>query len=563
MTDYDEVMPTPERSEEELIEMVKGEFSGPVTPPPANDVPEAPMEFYEEQASLYAAREAESAQDAGAFFDFDEHEAAEWTATVRNDKPTIVKTSDLTDEEKDEARRQELLAKQREKQRKKIDEALAVEAMDDPLIASLNKSNEIKPVNYVIQSLIPERSVGFLVGESGAKKTFAALQMAICVATGIDFGGLPVRQGSVMYFAPEDASGVRERYAGWKYTQNKNQPLPNFWVLSQQVPLHRESELQTFAATIKASPFFGLNPLSLIVIDTYSANSAGQKVGETLKPGKDDEPDTWIGGTDFNENDNNVAAILMRNAALLAEWLNCAVMIIHHTGKDTERGARGASTLRANAGFEIMVKKCKDKELFVIEHTKAKGCALLPPRAMRTKAAKLPPELVKMKREALARMQPVRPEAKANPAAWEIGDNLGTLTVINALEPVPTGDKDEKPAGAAEVQQRSQTEENALRLAQAVHEYNEKRGKNRKIPKMKKAALYEMFRHDMEPKLTGMKMTRAFDHATKVMGLIKMAGDETLTATSEAIPLLGGIRDQQPLPTDWKPTSGEGDLDEF
>lgn len=560
MTDYDDL---PEPSKDELIEMVLGYPDAQQTPPPANDVPEPSDEFYEQLQSQHEALEAESPQSYGGFFDFEEHEAAEWTATVRDDKPTIVKTSELSEEERDEARRQELLAKQREKQRKKIDEALAVEAMDDPLIASLNKSNEIKPVNYVIQSLIPERSVGFLVGESGAKKTFAALQMALCVARGVHFGGLPVRQGSVMYFAPEDASGVRERYAGWKYTQNGNQPLSNFWVLSQQVPLHRESELQTFAATIKASPFFGLNPLSLIVIDTYSANSAGQKVGEIFKAGKGDEPDTWTGGTDFNENDNNVAAILMRNAALLAEWLNCAVMIIHHTGKDTERGARGASTLRANAGFEIMVKKCKDKELFVIEHTKAKGCALLPPRAMRTKAAKLPPDLVKMKREALARMTGLDDEARNNPAAWDIGDNLGTLVVVNKLEAVPSDSKDEKPAGAAETQERSKTETNALRLAQAVHEYNEKRGKNRKIPKIKKAGLYEMFRHDMEPPIKGMNMTRAFDHATKVMGLIKMAGDESLTATNEAIPLLGGITSEKPLPTDWKPTSGADDLNEF
>lgn len=562
MTDYDE-MPTPDRSEEELREMVLGEFSGPVTPPPANDVPEPSVDFYEEQASLYAAREAESAQDAGAFFDFDEHEAAEWTATVRNDKPTIVKTSELTDEERDEARRQELLAKQREKQRKKIDESLAVEAMDDPLIASLNKSNEIKPVNYVIQSLIPERSVGFLVGESGAKKTFAALQMALCVARGVHFGGLPVRQGSVMYFAPEDASGVRERYAGWKYTQNKNEPLPNFWVLSQQVPLHRESELQTFAATIKASPFFGLNPLSLIVIDTYSANSAGQKVGEIFKAGKGDEPDTWTGGTDFNENDNNVAAILMRNAALLAEWLNCAVMIIHHTGKDTERGARGASTLRANAGFEIMVKKCaRDKELFIIEHSKAKGCALLPPRAMRTKAAKLPPELVKMKREALARMTGLDDEARNNPAAWDIGDNLGTLVVINKLEAVPAEkDEGEKPADA---KKRSKKEENAIRLLGYAVEYAQQRkDKGYRLPKLTKGMMSEHFRNFAEPPMKREDFFHAFEHATKKMMILKMAGDETITASTEAAPLLGGIRDQKPLPTDWKSTSEGDDLNEF
>lgn len=458
--------------------------------------------------------------------------------------------------------RSETTEDQREKDKRAIAELLADQP--DEFLDKLRAGNEIKPVNYVIQSLIPERSVGFLVGESGAKKTFCALQMAICVATGIDFAGLPVRQGSVLYFAPEDASGVRERYAGWKYKRNKNKALDNLFIIGEQVPLHNAEKLQRFAGKVLASPFFGIeeNAPALVVIDTYSANSAGQKVGQTpvMKDGKIID---WTGGQDFNENDNNVAAILMANAAKLAEMLNCGVMVVHHTGKDADRGARGASTLKANAGFEIVVKKCaKDKELFIIEHTKAKGCALLPPRAMRTQQVPLPPELVKMKRQAMARMKPVRPEAQNNPAAWEIGDNLGTLVVINALEAVPTDTKDEQQDAGP---QRSKTEENAIRLIQFVHEYNTRRAKGSK--RLNRAALSDYFRNDCEPKLNRTEFKRAFDHATKVMVAIKMAGDETLTATKEAAPLLGGITDQKPLPTDWKQSSdgneNEADLNDF
>lgn len=450
--------------------------------------------------------------------------------------------------------RSETTEDQREKDKRAIAELLADQP--DEFLEKLRAGNKITPVNYVIQSLVPERSVGFLVGESGAKKTFCALQMAICVATGIDFAGLPVRQGSVLYFAPEDASGVRERYAGWKYKRNKNKDLNNLFIIGEQVPLHNAEILQRFAGKVLSSPFFGIeeNAPALVVIDTYSANSAGQKVGQVAKRDADGKVIEWTGGQDFNENDNNVAAILMANAAKLAEMLNCAVMVIHHTGKDTERGARGASTLRANAGFEIMVKKCRDKELFVIEHTKAKGCALLPPRAMRTQSVPLPPELVKMKREAMARMKPVRPEAQSNPAAWEIGDNLGTLVVINALEPVPTGDKEEK---ADEGPKRSQQEENAIRLVNFVHEYNSKR--RGRTPKLTKAALSEWARNSADPQIDKTAFRRAFLHATNTMGIIKVAGDETLTATKEAAPLLGGIRDQKPLPTDWKPTQKADD----
>lgn len=450
---------------------------------------------------------------------------------------------------------------QRERDKAKIAEFLANQP--DEFLDQLREESQINPVNYVIQSLIPERAVGFLVGESGAKKTFAALQMALCVATGIDFCGLPVRQGSVLYFAPEDANGVRERYAGWKYNRNGNKDLPNFFILGQQVPLHSFEILQRFAGKVLASPFFSVeaNKPALVVIDTYSANSAGQKVGATPVKDKDTGKITgWTGGQDFNENDNNVAAILMANAAKLAEMLDCAVMIIHHTGKDAERGGRGASTLKANAGFEIMVKKSRDRELFILEHTKAKGCALLPARAIRTKAVKLPPELVKAKKAALARMKPVRPEAQQNPAAWEIGDNMGTLIVINALEPVPTDKADEEKVDP----KRSQKEENAIRIMAYVAEYNaDRKAKGYRLPKLTKGLASDHFRNFAEPPMDKVKFSRAFDHATKVLRVIKMAGDETLTTTTEAAPLLGGIRDQQPLPTDWKPGADHDDLNDF
>ncbi|AZF88761.1 putative primase/helicase [Salmonella phage Lumpael] len=554
MIDYDDDN-QPERSEQEIREMIRPEPT-PLEPVPdwMGQTPEPTDEEVARQMAIEAEREAAELEYYR--FNDDNPDDHAYEVAVKDNEVTLVKRSEMTEEERAEA----YLAKQREKDRKAIADLLADEP--DPLLEELNKGNEIKPVNYVIQNLIPERSVGFLVGESGAKKTFAALHMALCVARGVHFGGLPVRQGSVMYFAPEDANGVRERYAGWKYTQNKNENLPNFWVLGQQVPLHREDLLRKFGARIKDSAFFQANPLSLIVIDTYSANSAGQKVGQTPVK-KDGKIAEWVGGRDFDENDNNVAAILMKNAADLADMLECAVMIIHHTGKDTERGGRGASALKANAGFEVLVKKCaKDRELFIIEHSKAKGCALLPPRAMRTKSAKLPPDLVKMKRDALARMTGLDNEAKNNPAAWEIGDNLGTLVVVNKVEPVPTDKAEEKDAG--EEKGRTKQEEHALQLLAYVVEYNHDRAsKNYRTPKLTKAALREWAKNFADPSLDKHQFARAFKYATEKAMVIKMAGDQTLTASTEAPALLGGIREQQPRSTDWKPTSGGGDLDDF
>lgn len=549
---HDDEQQEPTR-EELLDQILPGEVRLEPVPEWLNAAPEPTAAELDQQLAIaedVAAAQGLSLAEMELYAFGDNEEDHQWDLVLdENQKPVAKPRSETTED-------------QREKDKRAIAELLADQP--DEFLDKLRAGNKITPVNYVIQSLIPERSVGFLVGESGAKKTFAALQMAICVATGIDFAGLPVRQGSVLYFAPEDASGVRERYAGWKYKRNKNKDLDNLFIIGEQVPLHNAEILQRFAGKVLSSPFFGVedNRPALVVIDTYSANSAGQKVGQTAKRDADGKVIEWQGGQDFNENDNNVAAVLMANAAKLAEMLNCGVMVVHHTGKDADRGARGASTLKANAGFEIVIRKAKDKELFIIEHTKAKGCALLPPRAMRTQSVPLPPELVKAKREAMARMKPVRPEAQKNPAAWEIGDNLGTLVVINAIEPVPTDAKEEKQADGPKLSKQA---ENAIRLVNFVHEYNSKR--RGRTPKLTRAALSDWAQNSADPQMDKGSFKRAFDHATKAMGIIKVAGDETLTATKEAAPLLGGVRDQKPLPTDWKPTAGaddqEPDLNDF
>jgi hypothetical protein len=69
----------------------------------------------------------------------------------------------------------------------------------------------------VIEGLIPERSLGLLVGDSGLGKTPLAYQMAMCVAAGIPFLGAAVQKGRVLYLDFEnglqDVNGTLARLA--------------------------------------------------------------------------------------------------------------------------------------------------------------------------------------------------------------------------------------------------------------------------------------------------------------------------------------------------------------
>ena len=66
---------------------------------------------------------------------------------------------------------------------------------------------EIGGVDPIIQGLIPSRSIGLLVGDSGIGKSPLLYQAALCITEGIPFLGLPVKKGSVIYFDYENGLG--------------------------------------------------------------------------------------------------------------------------------------------------------------------------------------------------------------------------------------------------------------------------------------------------------------------------------------------------------------------
>lgn len=69
------------------------------------------------------------------------------------------------------------------------------------------RTREIGGRQYVIQGLIPERSISLLAGDSGLGKSPLLYQAAICVAAGVPFLGHPAEQGSVLYLDYENGVG--------------------------------------------------------------------------------------------------------------------------------------------------------------------------------------------------------------------------------------------------------------------------------------------------------------------------------------------------------------------
>lgn len=184
---------------------------------------------------------------------------------------------------------------------------------------------------YIIKGVLDAGAMSVIYGPSNSGKTFFALDMVYHLAIGSEWRGRRVKPCAVLYLAAEGGRGVINRVAALKLEHGVCD-VPMAIKRAGMDLLHDQADLQhiaDLAAHVQdARP--GL-PL-VIVIDTLSRIMAGG-----------------------DENSAADMTALIRNIDAVREATGAHVILVHHTGKDTARGARGHSSLRAATDTEIEV----------------------------------------------------------------------------------------------------------------------------------------------------------------------------------------------------------------
>lgn len=216
---------------------------------------------------------------------------------------------------------------------------------------------DIKPrleSNDFIGGLLGTASSIVVYGESNSGKTFWTLDAALHVAAGLPWNRRRVEQGGVLYCILEGTRGFDNRVAAWR-EQHKAELPADFRVPFGAIPVAmdlRDPDADTAALirTIKHTAKLMGAPVKLVVVDTLSRALAGG-----------------------NENDSVEMGCLVKCIDLIRAATGAAVLLVHHSGKDAAKGARGHSLLRAAIDTEIEVKAteggqrtatvCKQREL--------------------------------------------------------------------------------------------------------------------------------------------------------------------------------------------------------
>lgn len=186
-----------------------------------------------------------------------------------------------------------------------------------------------------VEGMLTSGAMSVIYGPSNCGKTFFVLDLALHVAWGREWRGRAIDQGAIVYLSLEGAQGIRNRIAAFrKHHKLDAQHLP-FVAMPKPIDL-LESEADV-AAVIQLVEYVALHkklPVRMVVVDTLSRAMAGG-----------------------NENSPEDMTALIGNCDRIRDATGAHVCIIHHSGKDEARGARGHSSLRAATDTEIEIKR--------------------------------------------------------------------------------------------------------------------------------------------------------------------------------------------------------------
>lgn len=200
--------------------------------------------------------------------------------------------------------------------------------------------------NSLVKDLIGRRGLSMMYGPSNVGKSLAALGICSHVSNGISISGHRVNghKGKAIYLALEGIYGMKMRVKALG-KQFPDRSFDQMIAVPRRINIQDPEKVSELVANLKKQ-----GPISLIVLDMLvnSVPGADENTGKEMGP-------------------------VLETMSKIAETFRCHAMIIHHSGKNTARGARGWSGLKGLVDTELEVgvpgKKSKDEDEEDMEET--------------------------------------------------------------------------------------------------------------------------------------------------------------------------------------------------
>ena len=203
-----------------------------------------------------------------------------------------------------------------------------------PILVKLDETSALRPAPSLIRGILPADAVGMVWAPPASFKSFLTLDWALCVASGHEWLGHPVKKGVVWYLAGEGQGGLRARVQAWRQARNFHGPVD--FLHSQRAILLDSEQGQSPGMTALLNLVESGQAPDLIVVDTLARSMVG------------DESAT-------RDASRYVSALDELVAVIRKSGKRPCVVLVHHARKDGEV-YRGSSVLRGAADFEFEVR---------------------------------------------------------------------------------------------------------------------------------------------------------------------------------------------------------------
>ena len=182
---------------------------------------------------------------------------------------------------------------------------------------------------YLVKNWLGAGQMSVLYGPSNTGKSFLALDIAYTIAAKIEWQDCKTRGGPVLYLATEGGNAFNNRVMALR----KQYSLDDVQLAVRPSPVNLLDPAADLAGLLELCAEIEQTcgaPPCMIVVDTLSRALAGG-----------------------DENGSVDMTSFISNCDVLRNASGAHIMVVHHSGKDSAKGARGHSSLRAATDTEI------------------------------------------------------------------------------------------------------------------------------------------------------------------------------------------------------------------
>ena len=195
-------------------------------------------------------------------------------------------------------------------------------------LQTLTEFAQLQTNGWLIKSILPRAQLVVMYGAPGSGKTFAILDMAMAIArdNGV-WHDHKVKPGKVVYICAEAPQGLKNRIIAYAGRHNIGlADIANFQVIPETPNFLLQDNIKTLCANIGKA--------DMVVVDTMACIMAGG-----------------------DENSGKDTGLVIARCKEIHAQTGATVVLIHHSGKDADKGSRGWSGLLGAVDTELKVEK--------------------------------------------------------------------------------------------------------------------------------------------------------------------------------------------------------------